>query len=153
MLSWSRPSRAEDRIESWLVQRHQERVLAGETTPVGPCPDETFLRDLARKAKRIELLDPRVDHAANCSTCMSRLLVFRQENRSRRRKLALVTAVAVCLVIAAVVIASRSLWNTPATSIGEFGRCIRNGKPVGCRYDPRQPARLAAICVFAGCSG
>jgi len=25
MLSWSRPSRAEDRIESWLVQRHQER--------------------------------------------------------------------------------------------------------------------------------
>ena len=50
MLSWSRPSRAEDRIESWLVQRHQERVLAGETTPVGPCPDEIFLRDLARKA-------------------------------------------------------------------------------------------------------
>ena len=104
MLSWSRPSRAEDRIESWLVQRHQERVLAGETTPVGPCPDETFLRDLARKAKRIELLDPRVDHAANCSKCMSRLLAFRQENRSRRRKLALGTAVAVCLVIAVVVI-------------------------------------------------
>ncbi len=104
MLSWSRPSRAEDRIESWLVQRHQERVLAGETTPVGSCPDETFLRDLARKAKRIELLDPRVDHAANCSTCMSRILVFRQENRSRRRKLALGTAVALCLVIAAAVI-------------------------------------------------
>ena len=101
MLSWSRPSRAEDRIESWLVQRHQERVLAGDTTPVGPCPDETFLRELARKDKRIELLDPRVDHAANCSTCMSRILVFRQENRSRRRKLALGTAVAVCLVIAA----------------------------------------------------
>jgi hypothetical protein len=104
MLSWSRPSRAEDRIESWLVQRHQERVLAGDTTPVGPCPDEIFLRDLARKAKRIELLDPRVDHAANCSTCMSRILVFRQENRSRRRKLALGTAVAVCSVIAGAVI-------------------------------------------------
>jgi hypothetical protein len=104
MLSWSRPSRAEDRIESWLVQRHQERVLAGETTPVGPCPDEIFLRDLARKAKRIELLDPRVDHAASCSTCMSRILVFRQENRSRRRKLAFGTAVAVSLVIAATVI-------------------------------------------------
>ena len=104
MLSWSRPSRAEDRIESWLVQRHQERVLAGETTPVGPCPDEVFLRDLARKAKRIELQDPRLDHASNCSTCMSQILVFRQENRSRRRKLALGTAVAVCLVIAAAVI-------------------------------------------------
>lgn len=104
MLSWSRPSRAEDRIESWLAQRHQERVLAGDTTPVGSCPDEIFLRDLARKAKRIELLDPRVDHAANCSTCMSRILFFRQENSSRRRKLALGTAVAVCLVIAAAVI-------------------------------------------------
>ena len=104
MLSWSRPSRAEDRIESWLVQRHQERVLAGDTTPVGPCPDETFLRELARKDKRIELLDPRVDHAANCSTCMSRILIFRQENRSRRRKLAFGTAVAVCLMIAAAVI-------------------------------------------------
>jgi hypothetical protein len=104
MLSWSRPSRAEDRIESWLVQRHQERVLAGDMTPVGPCPDEAFLRDLARKAKRIELLDPRVDHAASCSTCMNQILVFRQENRSRRRKLALGTAVAVCLVIAAAVI-------------------------------------------------
>jgi uncharacterized protein (DUF2141 family) len=35
---------------------------------------------------------------------MSRLIVFRQDNRSRRRKLVLVTAVAVCTVIAAVVI-------------------------------------------------
>ena len=104
MLSWSRPSRAEDRIESWLVQLHQERVLAGETTPVGPCPDEIFLRDLARKAERIDLLDPRVDHAANCSTCMSRLLVFRQENHSRRRKRTLVTAVVLCSVVGTVVI-------------------------------------------------
>ena len=104
MLSWSRPSRAEDRIESWLVQRHQERVLAGDTTPVGSCPDEAFLRELARKANRIDLLDPRVDHVANCSTCMNQILVFRQENRSRRRKLAFGTAVAVCLMIAAAVI-------------------------------------------------
>ena len=104
MLSWSRPSRAEDRIESWLVQRHQERVLAGDTTPVGSCPDETFLRDLARRANRIDLLDPRVDHVANCSTCMNQILAFRQESRFRRRKLALGTAVAVCLVIAAAVI-------------------------------------------------
>jgi hypothetical protein len=51
---------------------------------------------------RIKLSDPRIDHAANCPTCLSRLRVFRQENRSR--KLALVTAVAVCSVIAAVVI-------------------------------------------------
>ncbi len=103
-MSWCWPSRAEDRFESWLAQRHEERVLAGETTPVGPCPDEAFLRDLARRAKRIALSDPRVDHAANCPTCMSRLFVFRQENRSRRRKLAFVTSVAFCTVIAAIVI-------------------------------------------------
>ena len=46
----------------------------------------------------------------------------------------------------------RPIWNAPATSIGECGRCIRSRKPVGCRYDPRQPARLTAICVFASCS-
>jgi hypothetical protein len=103
-LSWSWPSRAEDRFESWLAQSHEERVLAGETTPVGPCADEAFLRDLARKAKRIALSDPRVSHAANCPTCMSRLLVFRQENRSRRRKRTLVTAVVLCSLIGAVVI-------------------------------------------------
>jgi hypothetical protein len=103
-LSWSWPSRAEDRFESWLAQSHEERVLAGETTPVGPCPDEAFLRDLARKAKRIAFSDPRVSHAANCPTCMSRLLVFRQENRSRQRKRTLITAVVLCSVIGAVVI-------------------------------------------------
>jgi hypothetical protein len=103
-LSWSWPSRAEDRFESWLAQSHEERVLAGETTPVGPCPDEAFLRDLSRKAKRIALSDPRVSHAANCPTCMSRLLVFRQENRSRQQKLTLVTAVVLCSVMVAVVI-------------------------------------------------
>jgi hypothetical protein len=103
-LSWRRPSRAEDRLESWLSRHHEERVLAGETNPVGPCPDEAFLRDLARKTKRIELSDPRVDHAANCPRCMTRLLALRQENRSRRRKMALVTAVALCSVIAVVAI-------------------------------------------------
>jgi hypothetical protein len=103
-LSWSWPSRAEDRFESWLAKRHEERVLDGETTPVGPCPDEAFLRDLARRAKWIALSDPRVSHAANCPTCMGRLLVFRQENRSRRRKRTLVTAVVLCSVIGAVVI-------------------------------------------------
>ena len=103
-LSWSWPSRAEDRFESWLAQRHEDRVLAGETTPVGLCPDEAFLRDLARRAKRIAFSDPRITHAANCPTCMSRLLVFRQENRSRRRKRTLVTAVVLCSLIGAVVI-------------------------------------------------
>jgi hypothetical protein len=103
-LSWRRSSRAEDRFETWIAQHHQAWVLAGETTPVGPCPDEAFLRNLARKSKRIALSDPRVDHAASCPRCMSHLLILRQENRSRRRKLVLALAAPSCLVIAAVTI-------------------------------------------------
>ena len=48
-------SRAEDRVEAWLTRHHQERVLAGETKPVGPCPDESFLQSLARHSNQIEL--------------------------------------------------------------------------------------------------
>ncbi len=158
MLSWSRPSRVEDRIESWLAQRHQERVLAGETTPVGPCPDETFLRDLARKAKRIELLDPRVDHAANCSTCMSRLLVFRQEHRSRRGKLTLVTAGVLCSVIGAVVITDarygmhRQLPSTNLTVVSETvnlwdAGTIRGNQP-GSLQSVSLPAALVRVTVI-----
>lgn len=103
-LSWRRFSRVEDRFETWIAQRHQARVLAGETTPIGPCPDEAFLRDLARKSKRIALSDPRVDHAANCPTCVTRLLTLCQENRSRRRKLVLVLTAASCVVIVVVLV-------------------------------------------------
>jgi len=103
-LSWRRPSRAEDRFESWLARQHEKRVLFGETNPLGPCPDEAFLRDLARKTRHIKLSDPRVDHAANCPSCMTRLLALRQQNSSRRRKLAFVTAVALCSAFAVVAI-------------------------------------------------
>src|ERR1700691_1509455 len=51
------PSRPEDRLEAWLGQRHQERVLEGSATTAGPCPDEVFLKDLAEKSKRIALGD------------------------------------------------------------------------------------------------
>jgi hypothetical protein len=46
-------SRAEDRVEGWLTRHHQERVLAGETKPVGPCSDESFLQSLARPSNQI----------------------------------------------------------------------------------------------------
>ena len=82
-LSWRRSSDAEDCFEKWIAQHHQRRVLAGETTPSGPCPDDTFLRDLARRSPKIALFDPRVDHAAACPTCMNRLLALREELRSR----------------------------------------------------------------------
>ena len=100
-LSWRRSSRAENRFETWIAQRHQERVLAGETTAFGPCPDQAFLRDLARRSKRIALSDPRVNHAASCPDCMGRLLAFRNVDRSRRRKLT-AAAFASCLLVAAV---------------------------------------------------
>ena len=103
-LGWRRSSRAEDLFESWITQQQQRRVLAGETTPSGPCPDERFLRDLARKSKSIALSDPRIDHTANCRKCMIRLLELREQNLSRRRRLALTTAVTACAFIVASVV-------------------------------------------------
>jgi len=91
-------SRAEDRFEAWISEKHRERVLSGETEPVGPCPDEAFLHGLARRSKTISLSDPRIDHAANCAICMNRILVIRQGIRSERKKLTLGLSVA-CLVI------------------------------------------------------
>ena len=104
-LSWHRSSRVEDRFESWITQQHQRRVLAGETTPSGPCPDEAFLRALARRSKSIALSDPRVDHAATCPNCMNRLLALRQERQSQRRKLAWALAGAACIILVAGLIA------------------------------------------------
>ena len=98
-LSWRRSSDTEDRFEQWIAQQHQRRVLAGETTPSGSCPDERFLRDLARRSPNISLSDPRVDHAATCPTCMSRLLALRQKQRSRRRKATLATFAASCALV------------------------------------------------------
>ena len=44
-------SHAEDRFEAWLKRKHQERVLSGQTEAAGPCPDEAFLRGVARRSK------------------------------------------------------------------------------------------------------
>jgi len=95
-------SRAEDRFEAWLKRMHQERVLSGETEPAGPCPDEAFLRGVARRAKTIPLSDPRIDHAANCANCLNRILAMRQDIRAERRKLAFGVAAACLVVIAGV---------------------------------------------------
>lgn len=104
-LSWRKSSRVEDRMEEWIAQRHQQRVLAGETNPKGPCPDESFLQDLARKSKRIVLSDPRIDHAATCPRCMKRLLEIRQKIQSHGRKLILAGVITSCLILIAVLIA------------------------------------------------
>ena len=95
-----RSSRAEDRLEAWFRRMHRERVLSGQTEPVGPCPDEVFLRGLARRSRAISLNDPRIDHAANCANCTNRLLVLREQHRSQNRKLAFALGTAVCLIFA-----------------------------------------------------
>jgi hypothetical protein len=94
-------SLAGDRFEAWIRQKHQERVLSGQTVQSGPCPDEGFLRSLARRPRAIPLSDPRIDHAANCAKCMSRLMVLREEHKSRNRKLVFALATALCLIVAA----------------------------------------------------
>jgi hypothetical protein len=102
-LTWRRSVRAEDRFETWLAQQRQKQVESRVTAP-GPCPDEAFLRDLARKRSRISLSDPRVDHATSCPKCMNRLIALREESHSRRQKLVLACAAATCLVVAVALI-------------------------------------------------
>jgi hypothetical protein len=115
-LSWRRSSDAEDRFEHWIAQQHQRRVLAGETIPSGPCPDEKFLRDLARRSPNISLSDPRIDHAATCPTCMSRLLALRQEHRSRRRKVMIAAVAGSCaILVTAVLVGIYTTRHTPTT--------------------------------------
>lgn len=102
-LNWCQPADAEDRLEAWVTQNHQRRVLAGDTTPIGPCPDEPFLRELARRSKRIDLSDPRIDHAATCPICMNQLLGFRRVIQLRRRNFAIASVVAACLIVGLII--------------------------------------------------
>jgi len=84
-LNWRQSSRSQDRLEKTIARQHEKRVLTGDVVPAGPCPDDDFLRMLARRSSRIALTDPRVDHAATCPMCMNRLLTLRQEYRRRYR--------------------------------------------------------------------
>jgi len=110
-LKLSPTSRAEHRIEDWIAQRHQERVLSGQTTPTGPCPDDAFLNDLARRSKRIALSDPRVDHAATCPRCMKRLLEIRPRLRSHRRRVIAGISFTSCLTFAVLLVVAVRYWN------------------------------------------
>ena len=94
-------SSAEGRLEAWLAKQHEARVYSGETTPVGSCPDDSFLRELARKSKSIDLLDQRIDHVANCAKCLPRLTLFRTELRTQQRRWQLALAGAACVILIA----------------------------------------------------
>ncbi len=99
-LNWRQSSRSQDRLEKKIAQQHEKRVLAGDVVPAGPCPDEDFLRMLARRSSRIALTDPRVDHAASCPACMERLFALRQEYRRRRQTWIIAGIIAVLLLVA-----------------------------------------------------
>lgn len=155
-LTWRRSSDAEDRFEKWISQQHQRRVLAGETTPAGPHPDEEFLRDLAYKSKRISLSDPRVDHAATCPSCMSRLLALREESRSRgRQRIWIGTAVAACAVITIALVSwkigiGRNVSNSTAIiaqSVNLYDAGVVRGEQAGQPQSVSLPAALIKLTV------
>ena len=143
-LNWLRSSRVEDRFETWIAQRHQEQVLAGETVPAGP-PDQTVLRDLACRSKRISLSDHRVDHAASCPICMSQLLTLRQDYRSHRQRLVFATAIAACaLVVVATLIGYRALHKSSVTASTAIVSQTANLWDVGTRRG-EQPGELQSV--------
>jgi hypothetical protein len=157
-LSWRRSSGVEGRFEAWITKQHQQRVLAGETTPVGPCPDEAFLRDLARRSKHISLSDSRVDHAASCPTCMSRLLELRQKIHLRQRKLAFTAAIASCLVVAVALIAiarHRVLQQPPRANLAVISQTVNlwdagtiRGEQPGQLQSVSMPAALVRLTII-----
>lgn len=94
-------SRGEDKFEAWIKRLHEQRVASGQTQPFGPCPDDEFLRGLAKRSRAISLSDARIDHAATCPTCMSRVVALRSEFREQNRTLAFALAAVTCVVVAA----------------------------------------------------
>ena len=96
---------AEDRFEEWFNRKRQESILGGQLeAPQGPCPDDSFLRDLARKSRSLNLSDPRVDHAASCPLCMRKLLAIRNEKATQGRRVALNAIIACCVLLVAAVV-------------------------------------------------
>jgi hypothetical protein len=152
-LTWRRSVRAEDRFETWLAQTYQKQVLESGVTASGPCPDEAFLRDLARKASRISLSDPRVGHAASCPKCLNSLLALRGEIHSRRQKLVLALAAASCLVVAAALISMdrdkvrKPVFEANTTVVSETVNLWDAGTLRGQRTSPLQFVSLPATLV------
>ena len=99
-LRWRGSSRSEEAFESWFHEKYQELVLSGRVSlPSGPCPDEAFLQNLARKSGNILFSDLRVEHAASCPICMRKLLGLRKRVAFLRRRLILASATSCCLLI------------------------------------------------------
>jgi hypothetical protein len=102
--------------------------------------------------------DPRVDHAANCPTCMSRLLEFRGENNSRRRRLVVASAVASCLLIIAAMISLTRYGvrkQSPATNVAVVSETVNlwdagtlRGEQPGSLQSVALPAALVRLTII-----
>jgi hypothetical protein len=140
---------AEDRFEEWFNRKRQESVLGGQLeAPEGPCPDDSFLRDLARKSRNINLSDPRVDHAASCPMCMRKLLALRNEKATNTRRLALTAAIACCVLVVATVVwvsGRRSRDLQPAPNVAVVSRTLDLFNAGSYRGD--QPAPLQSVSL------
>jgi hypothetical protein len=144
-------SSPEDRFEKWLAQRHQERVLKGDTIAPGPCPDSLFLLKLAKRSSEVSLDDPRVSHAANCPLCMRQLFAVHEESRSRRLKLVFAVAAASCLLVAALFLGSRHAGQPTGdripTDMAAVSQTVDLSNAGAFRGD--QPAPLQAVLLPA----
>ena len=152
-MMWRKPDSppAEDRFEEWFNRKRQESVLEGQVeAPQGPHPDDSFLRDLARKSRSINLSDPRVDHAASCPLCMRKLLAMRNEKATTTRRVALTAAIACCVLVVATIVwisGSRSREVQPAPNVAVVSKTLDLSNAGSYRGD--QPAPLQSVSLPA----
>lgn len=150
-MMWRKPDSppAEDRFEEWFNRKRQESVLGGQVeAPQGPHPDNSFLRDLARKSRNINLSDSRVDHASSCPLCMRKLLALRNEKVTSPRRVALIAIVACCVLIVASIVwissrRSREVQTTPNVAVVSKTLDLSNAGS----YRGDQPAPLQSVSL------
>lgn len=148
--SWPGPSHAEARFEAWIRKQYEARVLTGETALDQPCPDESFLKELARKAKGVRFDDSRAVHAASCRACMSRLQVLRRKQRVHIRRSQIALAGVVCLILIAawvVVPQWRKRGQETVSSVASISKTV-NLWNAG-TYRGQQPAPLKSVVLPA----
>lgn len=150
-MMWRKPDSppVEDRFEEWFNRKRQDSVLEGQVeAPQGPHPDDSFLRDLARKSRSINLSDPRVDHAASCPLCMRKLLAMRNEKATNTRRVALTAAIACCVLVVATIVwisGRRSHEVQPAPNVAVVSKTLDLSNAGSYRGD--QPAPLQSVSL------
>src|SRR5277367_2681277 len=140
---------AEDRFEEWFNRNRQESILGGQLeAPQGPCPDDSFLRDLVRKSRSINLSDPRVDHAASCPLCMRKLLALRNEKATTTRRVALTAAIACCVLVVVTIVwisSRRSTEVQPTPNVAVVSKTLDLSNAGSYRGD--HPAPLQSVSL------